>query len=90
MNVGQCTNIMSRGRGHLPHGRLTWMLQVGQNKGTECNEMRNYLLNVIKDVIVATRVERNTEHTALMDYGNHFPDPTTRCFLFDIHWNLTD
>ena len=30
LNVGQCTNIMSRGRGHLPYGRLTWMLQVGQ------------------------------------------------------------
>ena len=35
---------------------MTWMLQVGQNKGTECNEMRNFLLNVI----VVTRVKRNS------------------------------
>ena len=42
---------------------MTWMLQVGQNKGTECNEMRNFLLNVI----VVIRVKRNKEQTALMD-----------------------
>ena len=47
----------------------TWMLQVGQNKGTECNEMRNLLLNVI----VVTRVKRNKEQTVLMDFGTHFP-----------------
>ena len=33
---------MSRGRGHLE--ALTGMLQVGQNKGTECNEMRNFFV----------------------------------------------
>ena len=42
---------------------MTWMLQVGQNKGTECNEMRNFLLNVI----VVIRVKRIKEQTALMD-----------------------
>ena len=61
------------------------MLQVGQNKSTECNEMRNFLLNVI----VVTRV-KNKEQTALMGYGNHFPHPTARCFFCDIHWKLTD
>ena len=34
--------------------------------GTECNEMRKFLLNFI----VVTRVKRNREQTALMDYGN--------------------
>ena len=52
---------------------MTWMLQVGQNEDTECNDMRNFLLNVI---IVTTgrvtRVKRNKEQTALMDYSNHF------------------
>ena len=76
LNVGHCTNIMSRGRGHLPFGRLTWMLQVGQNKGIECNEMRNLLLIVI----VVTKVKRNKEQTALMDDGNYFPHATTRWF----------
>ena len=65
---------------------MTWMLQVGQNKGTECNEMRNFLLNVI----VVTRVKRNKEQTALMDYGNYLHHPTPRCFFCDINWNLTD
>ena len=65
---------------------MTLMLQVRQNKGTECNEMRNFLLNVI----VVTRVKRNKEQTALMDYGNHLPHPTARCFFCDIHWNLTN
>ena len=50
------------------------MLQVGQNKGIECNEMRNLLLIVI----VVTRVKRNKEQTALMDDGNYFPHATTR------------
>ena len=65
---------------------MAWMLQVGQNKGTECYGMTNFLLNVI----VVTRVKRNKEQTALMDYGNHLPNPTARCFFCDIHWNLTD
>ena len=71
-------------------GSMTWMLQVGQNKGTECNEMRNFSLNVI---VVTTgrvsRVKHNNEQTALMDYGNHLPHPTVRCFFCDIPWNLT-
>ena len=53
---------------------MTWMLQGGQNKDTECNEIRNFLLNVI----VVTRVKRNQKQTALMDYGNHLPHPTAR------------
>ena len=85
LNVGQCTNITSRGRGHLPYGRPTWMLQVRQNKDIECNEMRNFLL----DVIVVTRDKHNNEQTALMDYGNYLPHPTPRCFFCDINWNLT-
>ena len=62
------------------------MLQVGLNKGTECNEMRNVSLNVI----VVTRVERNTEQTALMDYGNYLPALRQGVFFCGIHWNLTD
>ena len=62
------------------------MLQVGQNKGIECNEMRNLLLIVM----VVARVKRNKEQTALMDDGNYFPHATARCFFCDIHWNLTD
>ena len=52
---------MSRGRGHLTYGSMTWMLQVGQSKGTECNEMVS--------IIIMTRGKRNKEQTALMDYG---------------------
>ena len=65
---------------------MTWVLQVGQNKGTECNEVRHFLLNVV----VVTSAKRNKEETALMDYGNHLPHRTARCFFCDIHWNLTD
>ena len=61
---------------------MTWMLQVGQNKGTECNEMRNFSLNaiVVKTGRV-TRVKHNKEQTALKNYGNHLPHPTARCFF---------
>ena len=65
---------------------MTYMLQVGQNKGTECIEMRLFLLNAI----VVTRVKRSKEQTALMDFGNHLAHPTARCFFCDIHWNVTD
>ena len=68
---------MSRSRGHLLYGRLTWMLQIGQYKGTECNEMRNFVMNVI----VETRVNSNKEQLAFMDYGNHFPHPTSKVFF---------
>ena len=63
---------------------MTWMLQVGQNKGTEYNEMRHFLLNVIVVTLTTgrvTRVKRNKEQTALMDLGNHLPHPTARCFF---------
>ena len=69
---------------------MTWMLQVRQNKGTECNKMRNFSLNVI--VVTSgwvTRVKRNKEQTALMDNCNHLPHLTARCFLCDIRSNLT-
>ena len=69
---------------------MTRMLQVGQNKGTECNKMRNFTLNVIVATSGwVTRVKLNKEQTALMDYGNHLPHLTARCCLCDIHWNLT-
>ena len=68
---------MSRSRGHLPYGRLTWMLQIGHYKGTECNEMRNFVMNVI----VETRVNSNKEQIAFMDYGNHFFHPTSKVFF---------
>ena len=79
---------------------MTWMLQVGQNKGTECNEMRNFSLNVI--VVTTGRVtivKCKKEQTALKDYGNHLPHPTARCFFlwhplefnlfnrYQKHWN---
>ena len=64
---------------------MIWEI-LRQYKGTECNEMRKFLLNVI----VVTRPKRNKEQTALMDYGNHFPNPTTRCFFCDSHWKLTN
>ena len=83
LNLGQCTNIMSRGRGHMLYGSLPWMLLVWRNKGTECNEMRNFLLNVV------TRVETQGTNS-VDDYGDHFARPTARCFFCDIHWNLTD
>ena len=60
-----------------------WMLQVGQNKGTERNEMRNLLLNVIE----VKRLKRDKEQAALMVYatpGQPFPHPTARCFFCDI------
>ena len=56
-----------------------WMLQVGQNKGTERNEMRNFLLNVIE----VKRLKRDKEQAALMVYatpGQPFPHPTARFF----------
>ena len=70
---------------------MTWMLQVGQNKGTECNEMRNFSLNAI--VVTTGRVtivKRNKEQTALKDYGNHLPHPTARCFFlwYPLEFNL--
>ena len=66
------------------------MLQVGQNKGTKCNEMRNFFAEChCSDK--SQPVKHNKEQTALMDYGNHIlPHPTARCFFSDIHWNLTD
>ena len=45
----------------MTYGSMTWMLQVGQSKGTECNEMVS--------IIIVTRGKRNKEQTALMDYG---------------------
>ena len=63
---------------------MTLMLQVVQNNGTESNEMRNFPLNVI--VVTTgrvTRVKRNKEQTALMDYGNEpFTPPYHEVFLF--------
>ena len=49
---------MSRGT-----GSMTWMLQIGQSKCTECYEIRNCLLNVI----VVTWVKRKKEQTAFID-----------------------
>ena len=80
MNVGQCTNNNVKWQRAL--GSMTWKLLVGQNKGTECNEMRNFSLNVI--VVTpgrVTRVERNKGQKALMDYGNHLPHPTDMYFF---------
>ena len=64
----------------MPYGRLTWMLRTGRNRVTECDGMRNFLLNV----------KGNKEPTALMDYGDHFPTLKQHVFVCDIHWNLTD
>ena len=45
----------------MTYGSMTWMLQVGHSKGTECNEMVS--------IIIVTRGKRNKEQTALVDYG---------------------